>query len=115
MRRAGAGEGGQASVELVALLPLIAALALAAWQGVVAGQEHALAASAARAAARAELVGRDPRSAARGALPGGLAAVARVARRADGGIEVRLPVRMVVGGAGLGSVGAVAGPAGAGG
>ncbi|HEY5142568.1 MAG TPA: hypothetical protein VII98_03620 [Solirubrobacteraceae bacterium] len=113
MDRAGTGEAGQASVELVALLPLIAALALAAWQGVVAGQEHALAASAARAGARAGLVGRDPRRAARTALPGGLGEAARVTRRADGRIEVLLPIRAVVGGARLGSVRAVAGPAGA--
>ncbi len=115
MQRSGTGESGQASVELVALLPLILTLALAAWQGVVAGQEHALAASAVRAAVRAQLVGGDPRSAARGALPGGLAGAVRVARRADGRVEVRLPLRMVVGGARLGDVRAVAGPAGAGG
>ncbi|HVP01280.1 MAG TPA: hypothetical protein VMT10_01815 [Solirubrobacteraceae bacterium] len=109
-----AGECGQASVELVALLPLIAALALAGWQGVVAAQERWLAAGAARAAARAQLVGRDPGSAARRLLPGGLARRVQVARRADGRIEVRLPVETVVGGLRLGSVRALAGPSGGG-
>ncbi|MEA2226926.1 MAG: hypothetical protein QOF04_556, partial [Solirubrobacteraceae bacterium] len=52
--RTASGERGQATVELVALLPLLMLVALAAWQGVVAGQAIWLSGSAARAAARAE-------------------------------------------------------------
>jgi hypothetical protein len=48
---------GQASVELVALLPLLALNALALWQGVVAAQAAWLAGGAARAAARAQALG----------------------------------------------------------
>ena len=48
-----ARESGQATVELVALLPLLAAVGLALWQAVVAGQAMWLAGAAARSAARA--------------------------------------------------------------
>ena len=94
-------EAGQASIELVVLLPLLAALLLAAWQGVVAGQAWWLAASAARAGARAELIGADPLGAARRELPGGLRARLRV-RSSRGDVEVRLPIPAV---AGLGRLG----------
>ena len=59
---------GQASVELVALLPLLAAVALLAWQGVVAGQAIWLSGAAARAAARAFALGDDPTAAARSSV-----------------------------------------------
>ena len=51
---------GQASVELVVLLPLIAALAAGVWQLALTGQAAALAGSAARAGARAAAAGGDP-------------------------------------------------------
>ncbi|MGI9097391.1 MAG: hypothetical protein ACR2H2_02665, partial [Solirubrobacteraceae bacterium] len=51
------GERGQATVELVALLPLIAVLAGVMWQAAVAGQAVWLAGSATRADAPA----REPR------------------------------------------------------
>jgi hypothetical protein len=62
-------EDGQATVELVALLPLllIAALAGAALVAAHAAGEHA--GQAAQAGAMALLQGRDPRAAARRALP----------------------------------------------
>ena len=60
---------GQASVELVALLPLMAVLAGLLWQAVVAGQAVWLAGSAARAAARATALGADAPAAARRVLP----------------------------------------------
>ena len=62
-------ESGQATVELVALLALVAALAGVLWQAAVAGQAVWLAGSAARAAARASAVGADARAAARRVLP----------------------------------------------
>src|SRR4051794_36965469 len=61
-------DDGQASVELVALLPLLGVIGLLGWQAVVAGQAAWLAAAAARAGARAAAVGRDPEAAARGWL-----------------------------------------------
>lgn len=100
-----AGERGQATVELVALLPLLAVLAAALWQGAVAGQAVWLSGSAARAAARASAVGADPRAAARRVLPD------RLERRlvvtpVDGGDGVRVAVAVpaIVGGGSLGSV-----------
>jgi hypothetical protein len=67
--RAGTGEKGQASVELTALLPLVALVGALLWQAVVAGQALWLSGAAARAAARAAAVGADAERAARGALP----------------------------------------------
>src|SRR5881275_2170782 len=57
-------ESGQASVEFVALLPLVAVIGFALWQAMVAGEAALLAGSSARAAARAGAVGADPRAAA---------------------------------------------------
>jgi pilus assembly protein CpaE len=87
------GQQGQASVELVALLPLVALVGALLWQAVVAGQTLWLAGAAARAAARAAAVGGDADAAARGALPGRLEDGLRV--RADqGGAGVRVAVRI---------------------
>jgi hypothetical protein len=83
-------ERGQATVELVALLPVLALLGLALWQAVVAGQAQWLAGAAARAAARASAVGADPAAAARAALPPALEHRLRV-RPGDAG-EVRVAV-----------------------
>ena len=63
-------EDGQAAVELVALLPLVALLAAGAWQLAVAGHAAWSADAAARAAARAVATGGDARAAARASLPG---------------------------------------------
>jgi Flp pilus assembly pilin Flp len=103
------GEDGQASVELVALLPVIAAVVLACWQGVVAGQAWWLAAVAARAAARAQLVGADPARAARAALPGRQGARVRL-REEHGRLVVRLPVTAVVGRVRIGEASATVRP-----
>ncbi|HSS59403.1 MAG TPA: hypothetical protein VLK59_15425 [Solirubrobacteraceae bacterium] len=62
--------GGQASVELVALLPLAALIALAIGQLLAAGSARELAGNAAEAGAAALLQGGDPTAAARDALPG---------------------------------------------
>src|SRR3989442_3890291 len=85
-------ELGQASVELVGTLPLVLLAALVAWQLALAGQTLWLCANAARVAARAQVVGRDARAAARSALP---AALGRGLRGADiGGRAVRGPLPM---------------------
>ena len=93
----GGGETGQASVELVAVLPLIALVALALWQLAVAGQAAWLSGAAARAAARAHAVAGDEAAAARGVLPARLERGLRVATRQDGSVEVHLAVPSVVG------------------
>src|SRR5215210_1657814 len=90
------GQDGQASVEIVALLPLLALVAFALWQAVVAGQAMWLAGSAARAAARAEALGADPASAARAALPPRLEAGLRVRAGDDGAVRVTLRIPAVV-------------------
>src|SRR5687768_9421448 len=72
VRRRAGGEAGQATVELVALLPLLAVVLAGAWQAVLAGQAAWAAGAAARAAARAHGVGTDPTRAARTHLPGSL-------------------------------------------
>jgi hypothetical protein len=91
-------EQGQASVELVALLPLLAVLAAVLWQGVVAGQAVWLAGSAARAAARASAVGSDARAAARRVLPERLERGLVVRRMPSGrGVGVAIGVPAIVG------------------
>lgn len=88
---------GQASVELVALLPLIALLAAVLWQAVLAGEAAWLAGSAARAAARAQAVGGDPLSAARRVLPARLTRGLGVRAKSDGSVAVSVPVPLAVG------------------
>jgi len=91
-------ERGQATVELVALLPLMAVLAALLWQAVVAGQAVWLAGSAARAAARASALGADASAAARRVLPARLEpglVVRPVA--ADKGVRVAIAIPAVVG------------------
>ncbi len=74
MRLTGAydiGQSGQASVEFVAVLPLLLAAGAIAWQLALAGHTAWMSAHAARAGARADAVGWDARVAAASALPGG--------------------------------------------
>lgn len=101
------GQRGQATVEFVALLPLVAVLAGLLWQAVVAGQAVWLAGSAARAAARASALGADARVAARGVLPQrlerGLVIVERPGGR-DEGVRVAIRIPSVVGDTRLGTV-----------
>lgn len=90
----GHGEEGTASIELVAAVPfLLLALAVAA-QMALAGQALWSASVAARAGARAALVGDDPKVAARRALPTVMrhGAVVEEEDDGDGGIEVKVPV-----------------------
>ena len=83
-------ELGQASVELVATVPLVLLCAAIAWQLALAGQTAWLCANAARVAARAEVVGRDATAAARSALPAPLRRDLKVTRTAAGAVRVRL-------------------------
>ncbi|MDX6718861.1 MAG: hypothetical protein QOJ63_1115 [Solirubrobacteraceae bacterium] len=100
-------ERGQATVELVALLPLVAVLAALLWQAVVAGQAVWFAGSAARAAARASAIGGDARAAARRVLPDRLERGLVVDReRGDTGVRVAIAIPAVFGTARLGSVSA---------
>jgi len=95
---------GQASVELVAVLPVVALLAALAWQALVAGQAVWLSGSAARAAARAASLGHDPTRAARASLPGALSPGARASSAADGAVSLSLAIPSVVGHARLGTI-----------
>ncbi len=69
-RRAPAGQVGQATVELVAVLPVLAAVALAAGQALAAGAARTFAGHAAEAGAVALLQGGAAAEAARAAVPG---------------------------------------------
>jgi hypothetical protein len=84
-------ERGQASVELVATLPFVLLLGAVVWQCALAGHTAWLAAHAARAGARAELVDGNVESAVRSVLPDGLERGLRIER--EGGV-VRVGVRV---------------------
>jgi len=86
-----ADQRGQASVELVAAMPVVLFVGLALWQAVLAGHALWMCANAARVAARADVVDRDPLKAARSALPRALESGLRVQRR---GSRVRVALRV---------------------
>jgi hypothetical protein len=81
-------------VEAVAVMPAVILAALIGWQLLLAGHTLWLCAGAARAAARADLVGLSPRSAARSALPKSLERGLSVERTGGGRVrvEVRVPI-----------------------
>jgi TadE-like protein len=81
-------QAGQASVELVAVLPLLLVALLAVGQLAVAGYALWSAGAAARSGARAAHVGGSPEEAARSALPEPLRSSAQVTGR--GPVEVRV-------------------------
>jgi hypothetical protein len=87
MRRAG-DEDGQASVELVAAIPLVLVVTLMVAQLAVAGYALWSAGAAARAGARAGYVGGDAKAAARQSLPSPLRDGASV--RDSDGLSVRV-------------------------
>ena len=87
---AGHREEGTASVELIAVVPLLLLGVLVAAQIALVGQALWSAGIAARAGARAALVGGDATAAARRALPPSLRPGARV-REAEG-ISVRVAI-----------------------
>ena len=88
------GERGQATVELVALLPLLLIAALAGAALIAAHAAGEQAGQAAQAGAMALLQGGDPGAAARRALPAGArrrAAIEIHGRRVTSGIRPRPP------------------------
>ena len=93
-------EHGQASIELVAVIPFVLLLGAVAWQLAIAGHSAWLAAQAARAAARADTVGRDAAAAARSALPRSLERDLEVRRLREGGVSVSVRVPLLLGGGG---------------
>jgi hypothetical protein len=85
------GEGGTASVELIAAIPfLLFAVAVAA-QAALAGHALWSASVAARAGARAALVGGNPEAVAKRALPAPLRAEAEVEDAEGISVRVRVP------------------------
>ena len=94
-RRAGPDCGGQASAEMVAVLPLVVLVAAIVWQLALAGYAAWMTAHAARAAARAVAVGADGEAAARSALPASLERGLRVRTESGGRVEVRLRLPLI--------------------
>jgi hypothetical protein len=89
-RSVAAGEEGTASVELIAVVPFLLLALLVAAQVAIAGHALWSASVAARAGARAALVGGDATAAARRALPPSLRDGAEVDD--SDGVSVRVPV-----------------------
>jgi len=85
------GDDGTASVELVAVVPFLLLVVLAVAQVVLAGQALWSAGVAARAGARAALVGGDTAAVARRALPPPLRAGAKVAEQGEVTVRVLVP------------------------
>jgi hypothetical protein len=83
-------EGGTASVEMVAVLPFLLLAVLVAAQVGLAGQALWSAGIAARAGARAALVGSDAEAAARRALPPSMRSDADVSD--SGAVSVRVAI-----------------------
>jgi len=88
------GEEGTASVELVAVVPFLLLAVLAVAQIALAGQALWSASVAARAGARAGVVGGDPAAAARAALPPSMRQGAKVDDEED--VEVRVEVPRLI-------------------
>jgi len=85
------GEEGTASVELVAVVPFLLLAVLVAAQVALAGQALWSAGVAARAGARAALVGGDAAAAARAALPPSLRQRAQVEEGEGVSVAVSVP------------------------
>lgn len=81
-------------MEAVAVVPALILAALVGWQLILAGHTLWLCAGAARAGARAELVGESAGAAVRSALPGSLERGLSVERSRGGAVrvEVRVPI-----------------------
>lgn len=84
-------EDGTASVELIAVVPFLLLAVLVAAQIALAGQALWSAAIAARAGARADLVGGDAATAARRALPPSMRAGAEVSDSDSVSVRVVVP------------------------
>jgi hypothetical protein len=95
-RNAAHGEEGTASVELIAVVPFLLLGVLVAAQIALAGQALWLASVAARAGARAALVGGDAAAAARSALPPSMRKGAEVEDGVGEGVSVRVEVPRLI-------------------
>ena len=95
LRRIAVAERGQASAEMVAVLPLVVLVGAIMWQLALAGHSLWLSAHAARAAARAEAVGADGEAAARSVLPESLERGLRVESASGGAVRVQLRVPLL--------------------
>ncbi len=84
MRRA----TGQATIEVVLILPLVLAVLVAAGEGLLVAWSAVEATDAARVGARAGLIGADAERSARAALPRWLRGDARVVVADDGRVRV---------------------------
>ena len=80
----------------MAVLPAVLLIGAVVWRLAVTGHAAWMSAHAARAAARAETVGRDGRLAARSALPAALERGMRVDRRATGRVTVKVRVPLLL-------------------
>jgi hypothetical protein len=89
-------ERGQASVELVAMVPFALLVGAVVWQLALAGHTAWLTANAARAAARADTVGRSAAAAARSALPDSMERDLEVRRLREGGVRVSVRVPLLL-------------------
>ena len=78
------------------MLPAVLLVCAVVWQLALAGHAAWMCAHAARAGARAEVVGGDGRAAARSALPDGLERGMRVERREAGGVRVRVRIPLLL-------------------
>ena len=87
-----AADAGQATVELVAVLPLVATLLAALWQLALVGYAEWAVNVAARAAARADAVGADPAGAARAHLGRSLERGLRVRSLSGGAVRVAIRI-----------------------
>jgi hypothetical protein len=89
-------QSGQASVEMVAVIPFLILAALAVWQIALAGHTLWLTAGAARAAARADTVGANAERAARSALPDSMERELSVEPLRAGGMRVRVRMPLLL-------------------
>src|SRR3954453_11663709 len=88
------GEEGTASVELVAVVPFLLLAVLAVAQIALAGQTLWSASVAARAGARAAVVGGDPAAVARAALPPSMRRQAKI--EDEKGVEVQVEIPRLI-------------------
>jgi Flp pilus assembly protein TadG len=93
IRSVGRDPAGQATVELVVLLPCLVAVLAALWQLALVGYASWAVHAAARAAARAHAVGADPASAARAHLAASLEPGLHVSAP-PGAATVRVAIRI---------------------
>ena len=103
------GTSGQATIELLAAVPLLLLVAACIWQAALAARSASFAATAARSGARALAVGTDPRAAAVAGLPSDLVVGVRLKPLDAGRVRVWLRVPAAIGGFEVGSVSSSAG------